>query len=103
MNRTSYLLAAALFLCVILGITSLILNSNKNAIVHYAKVYQLTVVGEPDFHGFGMGPFNFRSNGDQIWSLAVKQGNTDCTLWVRFSLFDSVYLVYSDNKEVCLK
>jgi hypothetical protein len=71
-------------------------HANERSLLAYAQTYDQQVTGDTDMHVFSMGPFYYRHNGQQIWSVPVRQG----TLWMRASLFgDDVILVDHDGQQ----
>jgi len=78
-------------------------RANEQQTVAYARQFGLSPAGTPENALFHWGPFNYCNKGDQIWSLAVLHNDRPATLWVRFGLFDSVYLVDAGGAETELK
>jgi hypothetical protein len=95
-----------ILIAVIIGIIGLAIcttNSNERNMLRYAAQFNLSPIGAPDLKPFSLGPFWYKDDHHQVWSLEVAQKDgSPARLWVRFGIVDSVYLVTS-NKEICLK
>lgn len=92
-------IAGILIIALIMGVTLYLQERvHHDDVLEYARKFKLEAIGEPEHQFWSMGPFYLRNDHQQIWSLKTNKGE----LWVRFGMWDDVYLV-DGEKEKMLK